>query len=314
MPLLGAALFAAGGAGLPPRPVSVIVPDMPVGEAGTLARALQPWFEQALGQATIIDFRPGAGGIVGLTAGARAAADGTTLTLLTPAIAEAPWLTWRIDCTPSDFTCLGRLSFTPTLLCVRAESPFRQLGDLVSAMRADPGGLSTPAAGDWNAAELAQALFLARAGVTARRNTGLATGTERLAALRAGDIDLAFISPREALSTVGGAPVRPLAVSAPARIPEFPEVPSFREQGMDVALGAWQALAVPAGTPPSAIERLSAVVQTMMTTPELGTELARLGITPSWLGPDDTEQALLAEYHDAGALFASLGLSVHHPA
>ncbi|MBV9118974.1 MAG: hypothetical protein JOY63_16570, partial [Acetobacteraceae bacterium] len=66
--------------------LTVIVPDLPGGAAGTEMRILQPYLEQTLAQLVILDFRPGAGGIVGLMAGAQAATDGTALTLLTPAV------------------------------------------------------------------------------------------------------------------------------------------------------------------------------------------------------------------------------------
>jgi len=112
--------------------LTVMVPAEPGGESGTLGRVLQPYLERALSRPVILDFRPGAGGIVGLTAGAQAAPDGATLTLLTPAVTLAPWLNQRMDCSPADFAPVGQVSFTlrcsssappdPTTHC-RASSP-----------------------------------------------------------------------------------------------------------------------------------------------------------------------------------------------
>ena len=105
--------------------LTVIVPDLPGGAAGTEMRILQPYLEQTLAQPVILDFRPGAGGIVGLMAGAQAATDGTALTLLTPAVTLAPWLSRRMDCTPADFAPPGRISFTPVCSSCAQTRPIR---------------------------------------------------------------------------------------------------------------------------------------------------------------------------------------------
>ncbi|HJS87228.1 MAG TPA: tripartite tricarboxylate transporter substrate-binding protein, partial [Acetobacteraceae bacterium] len=168
------------------RALSVIVPDLPGGAAGTEMRVLQPYLEQALARPVVLDFRPGAGGIIGLMAGAQAAADGTTLTLLTPAVTLAPWLSRRMDCTPADFAPLGRISFTPVVLAVRADAPYADLAGLL-ARRAARETVAVPAPSEWDASQVAQALFLARAELSVRFVSGLNTPAERLAALLAGD-------------------------------------------------------------------------------------------------------------------------------
>ncbi len=311
LPLLGAAFLAGGGAAAAAEtPLSLIVPDLPGGEAGILARALQPQLEQALKQETLIDYRPGAGGILGLTAGARAPADGTTLTLLGPAITEAPWLTWRVDCTPDDFACLGRLTCCPTVLCVRPDSPFNRLAELISALQARPGELAAPAPAGWSTSELAQAMFLSRVRASVRRVAGLENGAQRLAALRDGQIDFAFALAEELRSGNTQADHRALAVSSAGRVPMLPDVPSFPELGLDIALGTWRALAVPAGTPRPVVERLASVLRSAMTSPQLAAEFAHLRINGAWLGPAETQQAVLTEYRAVGTLFASLGVNV----
>ncbi len=289
--------------------VSIVVPDLPGGEAGTTMRVLQPFLEQALDCPVVLDFRPGAGGIVGLMAGAQAAPDGSTLTLLSPAVTLAPWLSRRMDCTPADFAPLGQVSFTPAVLAVRANAPYAALADLL-AMRAHRQALAAPAPSDWDAPQMAQALFLVRAGLSVQAVTGLMSEADRVAALLAGDVDLVFAPLGRALDPAVAARLRILAVSAPARVPQVPDVPSLRERGLDVAVGAWQTLALPAGAPREAVERLGATLKTVMDSTQLRAELTRAGLAPAWLAPDEAQHAVLTEYRAAGQLFAALGLSV----
>lgn len=317
--LLGALSCATWASILPARahaeepqqgPVSLIVPDLPGSESGILARALRPALERVLVRETLVDFRPGAGGVVGLIDGAHGPADGTGLTLLTPAITEAPWLTKRMDCTPDDFAVLGRLTFMPVVLCVRTAGPYSRLPELVADMRARPGQVTAASVSGWASAEFAQALFLARSGLSAQLVSGPQAPDERLAALRRGDIDFTFAAARDVLTDPARGDLRLLALTGPARAPDLPEVPCFREQGIDLAIGEWRALAVPAATPASVREPAMLALKATLASAEFTAELASLGLRANWLGPDETRAALQAEYRAAGALFASLGINI----
>ncbi len=291
------------------RALTIIVPDLPGGAAGATMRILQPYLEQSLARPVVLDFRPGAGGIVGLTAGAQATADGATLTLLTPALTLAPWLSRRMDCTPADFAPLGQVSFTPAVLAVSADAPYAGVSDLLTR-RAAHQELAVPGPSDWDPSQVGQAIFVARAGLSVHAVGGLATPAERIAALLAGDVDLAFTPLDQVLDARVAAQLRVLGVSGPARVPQLPAVPSLHEAGFDIAVGAWRVLALPAGSPRPIIEQLSATLRTIMENSRLRAELTGAGLTPAWLGPAETERVLLGEYHEAGTLFAGLGLSV----
>lgn len=287
------------------RAITIVIPDLPGGTTGATVRVLHPYLERALFSPIVLDFRPGAGGIVGLTAGARAAPDGGTLTLLTPAVTLAPWISRRMDCSPADFTPIGQVSFTPTVLVVRAGSPYAALPDLLqSAGR--PGGLAAPAADGWDPAQVAQGLFLARTALSVRGVAGLVSEAERVGALLAGDVDFAFVPLGRALDPG----LRALAVSATARARRMQAVPTLRESGIDVAIGAWRTLALPSGAPRSAVARFGGALRSVMESTALRAELADAGLAPAWLGPAAARRAVLTEYRDAGALFATLGIAV----
>lgn len=291
-------------------PLSIVIPDFPGGASGTAARILQPYLEAAFARSVTLDFRPGAGGIVGLTGGAQAAPDGTNLTLLTPAVTLAPWLNRRMDCSPEDFAPVGQVSSMPSVLLVRAEGSDTTLSGLL-ARGAHPSALAVPgSASDWGPSEVAQALLLLRAGLTVRTVGGLSREADRLAALEEDEVDFAFVSLDAALDPSIASWTRPLAVSSAARVARLKDVPSLREQGFDITVGAWRALALPAAAPRDMVDRYGTILKTVMADPALDEELRDAGLLPDWLGPAQTRQVLDGEYHAAGALFAALGLTV----
>ena len=291
------------------RSLAIIVPDLPGSAAGAAVRILQPYLEQSLARPVVLDFRPGAGGILGLTAGARAAADGATLTLLAPSLTLAPWLSRRMDCTPADFAPLGRISFAPVALAVRADAPWAGVPDLL-ARRAGHAEWAAPGPSDWDPSQVGQALFLARAGLSVRAVGGLSTPAARAEALLAGDVDLAFLPLEQVLDPAAATRLRVLGVTGPARVPQLPTAPSLREAGFDIPVGAWRMLAVPAGSPRPVVEQLGGTLKAIVEDPQVRAELADARLAPAWLGPAETGRTLDAEYREAGTLFAALGLSV----
>lgn len=307
--LLGA-LAGAGLTGIASRaraePVTtVIVADLPVGAAGAILRVLQPFLEQALDQEVVLDFRPGAGGIVGLTAGARAAPDGATLTLLSPAVTLAPWLSQRMDCTPADFAPVGQISFLPAVLAVSAASPYKTLADLL-AERSRRTELAVPAPGDWSPPQMAQALFTAQAGLSVHQVGGATAGEQLLD----GDVDFACLPLSSATDPDFASRLRFLAVSSAARDPSLPAVPSLLEAGVQIRVGAWHTLAVPAGTPEPQRQRLANILQSILKNEAARADLRRAGVSQAWLPGPEAQSAILAEYRQAGGLFAALGLAV----
>ena len=303
---------AAAGGG----PVSILVPAFPDAPAGLAARLLQPRLELALDRPVIVDFRPGAGGITGLGDGARAPADGATLTLLTPAIVAAPWLSQRMDWTPRDFAPIGRISFTPEVLVVAAGSPYRTLAGLMAALRAHPGALPAPFDDTWSSAEIAEVMFLDRAGLAARP----VAGSHIAAGLADGTLAFAVRPMPWTLGGIAAGRLRALAVSAPADgdarrdAPPLPGVPRFRELGLEVTIGSWLVLAAPAGTPAAVLAPLRAALREAMAAEGLRARLAAGGIAPAWQDGPAAEAAMVAEYRALGRLFTAIGAGWRAPA
>ncbi|MDE2583392.1 MAG: hypothetical protein KGL52_17275, partial [Rhodospirillales bacterium] len=301
---------ASGGGDGTRRIVSVIVPDFPSGAAGTAGWLLRAPLARALGRPVVLDFRPGAGGIVGLMAGAHAAADGSVLTLLTPAIAAAPWLTGWMDSAPGDFALIGRISFMPEVVLVDAGSPWHRLDDLLAALRAAPRRVPIRFDGTWSNAEIAQAMMLDRAGLVARPVAGLRAGS----ALRDGDIAFAVQPLARALEGVRAGDVRALAVSAAKRVAALPGVPTLRERGIDVAVGAWLALGAPAATSAAHLVSARAALRAVLHDSTIREALAAARLPPAWQDPLQTRRDIMAEYRALGPVFTAAGVNVRQQA
>lgn len=282
--------------------LGVIVPELPTGVAGTAMRVLRPFLEDALGRPVFLDFRPGAGGIVGLNAGARATPDGAVLTVLNQAVALGPWLSTRMDCVPADFAPLGQISYTPTVLLAGPAAPWRDLADLLAGARAGR-VLAVPARWDWRPADFAQALFLSRLKLAHQP----ITGGDRLVLLGRGAVDLAFVAANRLSGSTG---VRALAVAGPARLPSLPGVPIFAEAGIDLSVGAWLRLAAPAATPLRVQRHLAGALRRILANPAARAALRQEGIAPAWLDGAAAASRISAEYQTAGTLFSALGLNV----
>jgi len=307
----GAALLACPAlARAGPGAVSIIVADFPSAPAGIAARLLRAALAAALGRDVIVDFRPGAGGIVGLMAGARARADGAVLTMLGPAIAAAPWLAARMDNTPADFAPIGRISFTPEVLVVAASSPWHDLSDLLAALRADPGRVPTAFDGVWSSAEITEVLMLDRAGLAARPMPGLRAGQ----GLADGRIAFAMRPLPWALARIGAGELRALAVSSPGPVASLPKVPNFRARGIDVALGSWLVLAAPAGAGDAALVPAREALRRVMGRASVRAALSEAGVPPSWEGATATARAMETEYRLLGRIFTEAGVNVRHAA
>ncbi len=249
---LAAALFTlvAGmaQAAWPERPISIIVPYGPGGGADIAARAFGRVLEEKLGQPVVIVNRPGAGGGIGFTQLRRAAPDGYTIGVLTgpnvvtlPIERAEPYLF-------TDFALIGNMVDDVGGMFVRADSPLKNLADLVAYARANPGAASFATTGIGTYAHFSM-LTLERLG-DIRANAIHFTGTAVIRqALLSGDIMVAGISMTDARAEWEAGLVRPLAQLAEARWQGAPAVPTAREQGMEIVFSSQRGFAAPPGTP-----------------------------------------------------------------
>jgi tripartite-type tricarboxylate transporter receptor subunit TctC len=295
-------------AAYPDRTVNLIVPFAPGSSVGINVRRLQPYLERALSQLVHLEYDQGAGGLAGHLHGVESLADGYALTLVSASLTVQPWLVRGSVARPDDFTFIGQMTSLPSVLLVRANSPYRSLADLVAAGRASPDALSTGSLMSWWPPALAQSLFFKRTGISPRIKASYYSGTDMLVALSEGGLDFAMVGLSDFSPSLAEGALRPLAVSAHSAA--LPATPSFREQGWDVPLGWWRGLAVPKTTSEAVVGRLSAALRQALDDPALRDDFAHNGLSVDPLDGPLFREAVLAEYRTIGDLLTSLGLNV----
>jgi len=280
----------------PDRPVQLLVPFGPGGIADYTARTVTEVMAKRLGQPIVIDNRPSAGGIIAGQAVARAKADGYTLLLMSNANAVSVSLFKSLPFdTEKDLAGISTLGSFDLGLFVAQDSPIRDVPALIDRARREPGRLNVGTISVGSTQHLAARLFLTTANVDMlvvpyKGSPAVAT------ALRAGEIDVAFEITGPMLPQVQSGAVRALAVTSTQRNPALPDVPTVAEAGLkgyDVA--SWNALAAPAGTPPSVIRRLNEATRDALADPEVRDKLQRYGMRVADSSPSEFDDLLARE-------------------
>jgi tripartite-type tricarboxylate transporter receptor subunit TctC len=232
------------------RPIEIVVPFAPGGGMDAMARAVAPFLAARLaeGARIVVSNRPGAGGQVGTEAVANAAPDGFTLgACATPTVLSQPLerpVRWR----PAELTFLAQVVEDPCGLFVRADGPLRGLPDLLAAARARPGDVSYGTAGIGGDDHIA-ALLLEEAAAIRLNHVPFNGTSQLLVPLLGGQLEIGAFNLSEALPLLRDRAIRGLALAAAARDPAAPDLPTYREAGVDVTFAAGRGLFGPPGLP-----------------------------------------------------------------
>ncbi|MGG5817172.1 Bug family tripartite tricarboxylate transporter substrate binding protein [Falsiroseomonas sp. HW251] len=278
------------------RPVSWVVPNGPGSALDIAARLIAPDLGARLGQPVVVENRPGAGGLLAAEAVARAPADGNTLFFgnsSTFAIAPLMIPGHRFDVL-RDLAPVGGIGASWNVIAVAADGPHRGLPGLLDAARAAPGRISC-ATTTGSAQQLAALLFARAAGI----ELNLLTSTSSVTGLQdvvAGRVDMAVEHLPTVQPLLAERRLRPLAVNAPMRIEQLPDVPALTEYGIAGAEAAtWSALYVAARTPPGAVARLAAALRGALAEPRVQETIRRIGASVIAEADGATLTAMLEE-------------------
>jgi tripartite-type tricarboxylate transporter receptor subunit TctC len=281
----------------PERPVRLVVPFPPGGPTDLVARPLAQRLGEALGQPVVVENRGGAGGNLGAEAVAKAARDGHTLLLSNVGVlAVNKTLYRRLAFDPErDFAPVALVAGAPVALVVGAAVPARDVAEFVAWTRAQPAPVPYGTAGPGSPGHLAGEVFRSLTGA-ALAHLPYRGSAPALQDLAAGHIPAMFDPVQSPLAQIQAGRVRALALSAPARSPALPEVPTMAEAGLPGhSMVAWWAVVAPAGTPAAAVARLAAEIARIDAMPDWGASLARQGISPMLRGPEELTAFLRAE-------------------
>ncbi|HEV7268261.1 MAG TPA: tripartite tricarboxylate transporter substrate binding protein [Falsiroseomonas sp.] len=304
-----AALPAMAQQWSPDRPIRFIVGFGAGGVGDTTARIVGAKLSEALGQPVVIENRPSAGGIVASETVARAAPDGHTLLLVTATAATAPHLFRQLPYHPvGDFAFVSRIATFPHAIVVAANSPHRNLQDLIAAARANPGRTNLGSVSVGTALHLSLALLRSMGDIPAEIVTYRTTG-ELLNATATGDVHAAMEVMATTLGQINGGRLRALAVTSPERAQLLPDVPTVAESGLpEYRVITWNSMAAPRGTPRPVIMRLNTEVNRIMRLPEIRDRLIPLGVEPSPTTPEAMRDMLVAETELWGRVIRAAGI------
>jgi tripartite-type tricarboxylate transporter receptor subunit TctC len=266
----------------PSRPVRMIIPFAPGGASDFVGRIIQPRMGELLGQLIVIENRGGAAGNIGLEAAAKSDPDGYTIFLGnigTIAINAAVFRSLNIK-PQSDFIAVTEVVDVPGVLIANDAFPPKNVQEVVAYARANPGKLNYGSPGSGSQNRLEMELFRRAAGGLDMVHIPYKGGAgPAVTGLIAGETQLMFTTAPSALGFIKGGRLKVLAVTSAKRIPALPEVPTMVESGYPRSVtGSWQGIFVPKATPQPVVDRLFAVTQQVMKTPDVVERLAAGGV------------------------------------
>jgi tripartite-type tricarboxylate transporter receptor subunit TctC len=278
--------LAVGAQPYPTKPVRIVVPFAPGGGSDFIARFMAARLTAGLGQQVIVDNKPGAGGMLGIEQGARAPADGYTLTLIASSYTVNPSV-YKFSFDPvADITPVIQLSQGPLLVVVNPKVPANSVRELIALAKAKPGQLNFASSGQGSVIHMATELFQTMAAVKMNHVPYKGTGPA-LTDTISGQTDVFFSSTATAVPQVQAGKLRALAVTSAKRIAALPDVPTVGESGVkgyDVEL--WHGLIGPKGLPRPIVERINAEANKALKVKETAEQLQSDGVAPAGGTPE----------------------------
>jgi tripartite-type tricarboxylate transporter receptor subunit TctC len=279
-----AAVTLAHAQSYPARVVKIISPFVPGGPGDLLPRAIAAGLTPLLGQAVIVENRPGASTIIAMQAVAKSPPDGYTLifnSVTGLAINVSAYKSLPYD-PVRDFAPVALCFTTPLYLAVRPSLPAKSVAELIALAKSHPGELTFGSGGNGSSNHLAGELFKALAGVDMRHVPYRSAGPA-MTDVVAGNIDMIFGS--GGLTEARAAKVRVLGVTSARRSAAAPDLPTMQEAGLpgyDATL--WFGILAPASTPVAIVERLSNDIKRVLGQPEIRERFSTVDVTPSTPG------------------------------
>jgi tripartite-type tricarboxylate transporter receptor subunit TctC len=276
------------------KPISLVVSYPAGGGADLMARLIAPPLSQALGQAVVVENKPGASGQLAAAQVARAPADGSQLLLDASSFAVNPSLFPKLPYdSDTAFTPLAILALFPNVLVCTPGFDARSVGDVVRLAKAQAGKVAYASSGNGSAQHLAGALFEDRAGVSLT-HIPYRGGGPAMTDVMGGQVPLFFANVASALGHIQAGKLRPLAVTSRRRARSLPQVPTMEEAGISgYEVLEWNPVLGPAGLPAHVKTRLSAAIRRAMADPEVLGRVRSLSGETFPDGPDALVPAFL---------------------
>ncbi len=245
----------------PNKPIRLVVPFPPGGLIDNMARLISARLAQELGQAVVIDNKPGVGGNLGAAEAARSTPDGYTLLMASPPLTISPALYASLPYKPEQIVSVGLIGRVPNVLLVSPKSGINSVAELLAKAKASPGKLNYASNGNGTSLHLSAELMKSSTGsfITHIPYRGAA---QAVTGLIAGEVDMMFENLPSVIGQIQGGAVKALAVTTRGRSKALPNVPTLAESGLkDFDVSSWYGLAAPAGIPADVMTRLTQALE-----------------------------------------------------
>jgi tripartite-type tricarboxylate transporter receptor subunit TctC len=300
--LLAACACTVAGAALaddyPSRPIKFIVPFSPGGSSDIVARLLAKDAEKAIGQPFVIENKPGAAAMIGLNELVQARPDGYTIGITNSGMVTQPLYGIAKYNYVTDLQPIAQVGEVPFVLVVKADAPWKTLGDFMGYCKANPKSCNYGITGIGNTSHIgpAQLQYLAKFPMEFVNFDG---GGTLITSLLGGHIQAGGINPVDIREQVKAGKIRVLCVFGEKRLsdPLFASAPTARELGYDVVVTLWQGIGAPKNMPEAVRNKLAEAFAKIINDPQMQQQLRGLGLEPAYMGPAEfakkwtTEQA-----------------------
>lgn len=307
---LGVAVAPAWAQAWPARPIKLVVPFPGGSSPDIIARAIAEPLAQALGQAIVIDNRPGAGGNIGTAAVAKAEPDGYTLlfTIQGPLV-TAPLLARKLPYDPvKELQPIGLVATSPNVLVVDPKLGANTLADFVRIAKEKKGQLNYGSVGNGSAAHLAMESFKSRAGIDLT-HVPYQGFPQVVNAILAGQVQAGFMVPAIAMGQVRAGKLKALGVTSLGRVGALPELAPLAEQGFaGFDAVSWQAMLAPAGTPAAIVQRLSTELVRIIRSDEVRSKMLNQYFSATATTPEGLAALMKSETRRWGDLIKAAGV------
>ena len=291
----------------PNKPIRWIVPFPPGGAMDVMARALAEKSSKSLGQAVVIENKPGAGGNIGADFVARSDADGYTMMITSIGMATNKYLYPKLSYDPvKDFSPVSLIAIVPNVLVTNATQPnVKTVSDVIANAKAQPGKLTYASAGNGSSIHLAGEVFTSMAKID-MQHIPYKGSNPAVTDLLGGQVNYMFDSITSAKPHIDSGKLRPIGITTSKRSKALPNVPTIAESGLPgYEVTPWFAVFVPAATPKPIVNKLNAALLDALKSPEIKAKFDGIGAEPLGTSPDELASYLNKEIERWGKVIST---------
>jgi len=293
----------------PSRPIEIVVPFSPGGSGEMSARVIQPALEEALGQPIVVVTRPGAATNIGTFSVVKAKPDGYTLLMGATALTANPHIYEDLEFDPlKDLVPITIVANSPLMLAANPELGVKNAQDVIKLAKERPGELNFASSGIGSSAHLNGEYFKHVAGVDVQ-HVPYNGGGPAMLAVTSGEVGLISSNVANLQGLVDSDELVPIGVAASERSSMLPDVPTFKEQGVDYELGSWFGLFAPAGTPQEIVDKLASTVREVLKRPEVIEAIHDRGAQPGGQSPEEFSKFLHVQTDALGDVIEAAGIT-----